>query len=46
MINERYQELLQKIVEILAEKNNEIGNLHDEISRLKELIAKAEQEGE
>lgn len=44
MINERYNELLQEIARIVAEKNNKIELLHEEINRLKKIISNAEKQ--
>ena len=45
LINEKYNELLQTIAMIIAEKNEEIENLQDEIRDLKNQIEEAEKEG-
>lgn len=46
MINEKYNELLQAIAQIIAEKGIEIEHLQNEIERLKKLLEKAEQKGQ
>ena len=41
--SEKYGELLQEIARVMVRKNIEIERLHEEISRLKQLIMKAER---
>lgn len=45
MINQKYNELLQAIAEIIAIKNIEIEKLHKEINRLNILLCEAEKKG-
>lgn len=42
--SEKYGELLQEIARVMVTKNIEIERLHEEISRLKQLVMKAERE--
>jgi len=42
MINEKYNELLQKIAQIIAVKNIEIEHLQEHIKKLKQLLTEAE----
>lgn len=44
MINEKYNELLQAIAEIMATKNIQIEKLHEEINQLKILLHEAEKQ--
>ena len=44
MINQKYNELLQAIAQIIAEKNLEREHLKAEINRLKKLLLNAEKE--
>ena len=41
--SEKYGELLQEIARVMVTKNIEIELLHEEISRLKQLLHKAER---
>ena len=41
--SEKYGELLQAIARVMVTKNIEIERLHEEISRLKQIILKAER---
>ncbi len=41
--SEKYGELLQAIARVMVTKNIEIERLHEEISRLKQIILKAEK---
>lgn len=43
MINEKYNDLLIAIAELIADKNSKIELLHAEISELKEKLHEAEQ---
>jgi hypothetical protein len=43
MQSEKYGELLQAIASLMVTKNIEIELLHEEISRLKQIILKAER---
>lgn len=45
MINEKYNELLQAIAQIIAVKNIQNETLQAEIDRLKKLLIEAEKEG-
>lgn len=42
--SEKYGELLQEIARVMVKKNIEIERLHEEISKLKQIIMKAELE--
>lgn len=42
--SEKYGELLQAIARVMVEKNIQIELLHEEISRLKQFILKAEKQ--
>lgn len=42
--SEKYSELLQAIARVMLSKNIEIERLHEEISKLKQIILKAERE--
>ena len=42
--SEKYGELLQEIARVMVTKNIEIDRLHEEISRLKQRLMKAERE--
>lgn len=42
--SEKYGELLQAIALVMVTKNIEIEKLHEEISRLKQMLMKAERE--
>lgn len=41
--SEKYGELLQAIARVMVTKNIEIERLHEEISRLKQIVLKAER---
>ena len=41
--SEKYGELLQAIARVMVTKNIEIERLHEEISKLKQIIMKAEK---
>ena len=41
--SEKYGELLQAIARVMVSKNIEIERLHEEISRLKQMLMKAER---
>jgi predicted nucleic acid-binding Zn-ribbon protein len=41
--SEKYGELLQEIARVMVTKNIEIEKLHEEISKLKQIISKAER---
>ncbi len=41
--SEKYGELLQDIARVMVKKNIEIERLHEEISRLKQKLTKAER---
>ena len=43
MQSEKYGELLQEIARVMVTKNIEIEKLHEEISKLKQLLLKAER---
>jgi phage shock protein A len=43
MINEKYNDLLIAIAELIAAKNDRIDQLHDEINELKSKLDEAEQ---
>jgi hypothetical protein len=43
LINEKYNDLLIAIAELIADKNSKIEKLHAEISSLKEKLHEAEQ---
>lgn len=43
MINEKYNDLLIAIAELIADKNSKIEMLHEEISALKAKLHEAEQ---
>lgn len=43
--SEKYGELLQEIARIMATKDNEIENLHEQIQQLKQTLKKAEKKG-
>lgn len=43
MINEKYNDLLIAIAELIADKNSKIELLHEEISSLKAKLHEAEQ---
>ncbi len=43
MQSEKYGELLQAIASLMVTKNIEIELLHEEISRLKQIISKSER---
>jgi len=44
MINEKYNELLQEITKLIANKNNTIDKLYEEIIELKKQLRKAEKQ--
>lgn len=44
MINQKYAELLQEITKLIAVKNNQINDLHEQIIKLKRKLEKAEQQ--
>lgn len=44
MHSEKYGELLQEIARVMVTKNIEIEKLHEEISKLKQLLLKAERD--
>ena len=43
MINEKYNDLLIAIAELIADKNKKLEHLHEEISELKSKLHEAEQ---
>lgn len=43
MINEKYNDLLIAIAELIAAKNDRIDTLHEEINELKAKLSEAEQ---
>lgn len=42
--SEKYGDLLQEIARVMVTKNIEIEKLHEEISKLKQLLLKAEKQ--
>jgi hypothetical protein len=44
MINQKYADLLQEITKLIAIKNIQIDELHNQIIKLKKQLAKAEKQ--
>lgn len=44
MINQKYADLLQEITKLIAVKNIQIDELHEQIIKLKKKLEKAEQQ--